>query len=422
MPGLMKFTVDKDLLTETLTDFPVMINLAASSNLAAADLTQIFRDLEGNNLRFKVWNADFSAQLYCEVATWDYANAIGELYVKTTLSHLADTIIWVEWDASWEDNTDYIGVTGSAPAQAVWDDNYVLVYHMNDNPANATQVLDSAGSFVASKKGKGEPVEVAGVIGKAQHFDGSNDYLTNTSVTAPTTITLEFYYTQIADAVSPYYRARMAHQWGSVSTAYSGWILQHSAARTPVLTTSAAGRWGGGGSFGATTLNTPTLLTFTQTPTVCTRYKDGVFVATNAGNYAPYAATVTFQQGQDNYTPERHVHEVRYSSVARSAPWIAATNKSLRDILVTGTLASYYAGQTLRVVKNLGGFSGQTLRTVKAASSFVGQTIRYVILTPVKWINSQNSQRSGSAQAGKQSGNTNFADRTGDITGNTKEQ
>ncbi|MFA5299365.1 MAG: hypothetical protein WC389_14340, partial [Lutibacter sp.] len=69
----------------------------------------------------------------------------------------------------------FVGVTGSAPAEAVWDANYVAVYHMNDNP-DTSHIMDSTtNDYDGTKLSANNPLEADGDLGKKQTF--SSDYI-----------------------------------------------------------------------------------------------------------------------------------------------------------------------------------------------------------------------------------------------------
>jgi hypothetical protein len=68
------------------------------------------------------------------------------------------------------------GAADGADPEAVWDDNFVMVQHMND--ATTSTITDSTQyDNDGAKKGANEPVEAVGKIGKAQDFDGNDDYI-----------------------------------------------------------------------------------------------------------------------------------------------------------------------------------------------------------------------------------------------------
>lgn len=87
--------------------------------------------------------AEDKTKLYSELATWSYLFHDIELWVKGELSSTEDATFYVYYgiDIEWADN-DYTGITGSTPAQAVWDDSFVFVSHMNDQEGG-TKIYDS---------------------------------------------------------------------------------------------------------------------------------------------------------------------------------------------------------------------------------------------------------------------------------------
>jgi len=67
-----------------------------------------------------------------------------ELWIKVPkLSHNINTQIDIYYDETKKPNLQYVGYTGSPAAKHVWDNNYLAVYHMNDNCAHG-YLLDSS--------------------------------------------------------------------------------------------------------------------------------------------------------------------------------------------------------------------------------------------------------------------------------------
>ena len=102
---------------------------------------------------------------------------------KLTLEQLEqlveeNTDFYMYYDADHADNTSYIGDIDSTPGAEVWDDDYLMVCHMVD--ATASTLKDStSNSYDLVKKGADEPLEENS---KEQHFDGSDDYITQATV------------------------------------------------------------------------------------------------------------------------------------------------------------------------------------------------------------------------------------------------
>ncbi|MDD3735401.1 MAG: DUF2341 domain-containing protein [Candidatus Pacebacteria bacterium] len=101
----------------------------------------------------------------------DYDSATGKLisWVKVhTLSSTQDTILYLYYGNQSAENQEN--------KTDVWSNGYVGVWHMNDKTTST--IFDStSNNNHGTKKAVNEPIEIDGKIGKAQNFDGSNDYI-----------------------------------------------------------------------------------------------------------------------------------------------------------------------------------------------------------------------------------------------------
>ena len=154
--------IDLPVPTANLTDFPVEVPLIADAAIGDGALAT------GYDIRFTA--ADGTTLLPYERESWtggagDDVTAI--FWVKTDVA-TAGTYIWCYYgNAAAADGQD---------AEAVWDANFKAVYHMND--ATTSTILDSTGNDNdGAKKAANEPVEADGKIAKGQDFDGANDYI-----------------------------------------------------------------------------------------------------------------------------------------------------------------------------------------------------------------------------------------------------
>lgn len=136
--------------------------------------------ISGSNV-LKSYTYGNQKQLYCEIERWDQTNKSAQLWVKVPII-LSDqpTDIFLYYDETQEDNTSYVGDTGEWPAQQVWDDNFVGVWHMSQDPSiTAPQILDSTS---ISKNGTSygsmtsdDLIETCNSVGI--NFDGTDDYI-----------------------------------------------------------------------------------------------------------------------------------------------------------------------------------------------------------------------------------------------------
>lgn len=171
--GQLKFTVDRAKIGATLSDFPVLVKLGASSGINSVDTSYVLSDLGGDANRKKISvKTEGGNELYVEIEKWDTANKQAWLWVKVpNISTTADTVLYLNYDVNGADNTAYVGDTGSAPAQNVWDTGFKAVYHMNDI---GSIVKDSTRNAHNGTKLGGAPDPVLGKIGPSALFTGSN--------------------------------------------------------------------------------------------------------------------------------------------------------------------------------------------------------------------------------------------------------
>ena len=118
----------------------------------------------------------------------------------------------IEWE---------IGNSDSYLSENVWDNNFKQVLLLND--ANSTRVNDStSNNNDGIKQDTNEPNEIDGFIGKAQDFDGDNDYIDLTGLTAGTTYTLSFWTKMDVNEHNTYHldieSGRILWQWAESGT------------------------------------------------------------------------------------------------------------------------------------------------------------------------------------------------------------
>jgi hypothetical protein len=137
-----KITINHDLVSGTSdvvhVDIPILIAL---SDLAKEDSNDLFDVCRSDGGDIRVTKADGETQLAREIVAIDTTAKNGEMWVKIhQLPAAIDTEILV-----WYDGVSTEPAADSAyGSQAVWNDNYKLVYHFNDTPSGAApQIKDS---------------------------------------------------------------------------------------------------------------------------------------------------------------------------------------------------------------------------------------------------------------------------------------
>jgi hypothetical protein len=285
--------------TANLTDFPEKVPIIADAAIGAHCLAS------GYDIRFTA--ADGTTLLSYERESWSGGggSAVTAIFwVKTDVA-TAGTYIWCYYgNAAASDGED---------AEAVWDDDYKAVYHMKD--ATTSTILDSTGNDNdGTKKAANEPIEATGKIGKGQSFDGANDYINNSIASPAAPVTISVWIKSGKSAANQHigwlwdngYIVYLAGTGGQIAayngatyiTVYSGDALDgawHKVTRVDN---------GPGNSF---LFYVDGQLTYTGTSSVSYGAAKGYWGS-------DYACTDTFAGIMD---------EVRVSSSARSAAWIA---------------------------------------------------------------------------------------------------
>lgn len=174
-----KLTIDQTKVDDNLADFPVLVKLTSAN----FDFTKANAD--GFDLRFT--SSDGETLLKYERERHDSVNELAEYWVKVpAVAAGADTDIYIYYRTT--DTAD-----GADPTN-VWDSNYKMVLHMNDNPDTSTVQDSTSNNKDGTKKAANEPIEAVGKIGKAQDFDGSDDRIDTTpAATSAHTITAWIY-------------------------------------------------------------------------------------------------------------------------------------------------------------------------------------------------------------------------------------
>jgi len=190
LPGWKQFvdiTIPDTLIDEDLTQPAILVKISASCGIGSKDASFIFSELGDNSLKIAFTEAGLTDEKYAEVESWSSGDV--EAYVWVSKSDLvldADGnpayVLRMYFDNDHADNTDYIGVPGSAQGEAIWDSHHKMVLHFAEDPGpgGAGDILDSTsndndGTATASME-TGDLV--AGIIGNALNFDGSNDFIT----------------------------------------------------------------------------------------------------------------------------------------------------------------------------------------------------------------------------------------------------
>jgi hypothetical protein len=324
-PYFMKLQFDNSGVAESLTDFPVLINLTRAGTSFWSHVNSSY-----NDLRFT--DSDGVTSLYFEVEYWNYAGNEGLVWVKIP-----------QIDAS--STTDFIYLyygNPNPPANAyhdptkVWDSNYVLVLHLSE--ASGTRYDSTANNNDATPYG-GLAKAVSGKIDGADNFDNTDDYLEipdSNSLDYGDVVTLEAWFNPNLVGANSFYggidkgtgtiymlgnnNLTSGQQYGAIRLGLSG-------TGTDVCSNTAlsAGSW----SYAVGTKNGADARIYIN-GVLDNQRTTTAYTGTNNANSLRIGKRPT----QTEYL-NSVADEIRISKIARSAGWIKAQYLSMSDSYVT---------------------------------------------------------------------------------------
>ncbi len=332
--GCIRITISSGTVGSDLTNFPIYLNLSSSAGTSSQDLTTIFNALGSNKYKFGIFLSDFVTQCYVEIVSWDETSEVAEIHFRApSILTASNNNFYLVYDSSMADNTTYVGITGSVPAQTVWSNSYAVVYHMNDGTGGLIEDSTQYGND-ATKTGVSLSTEVTGKIGKAQRFDGVDQALLAAHAaslnltsgmieawTKPQNATTDGYVAAKGNPGAGYYyntrfvgssnviewAAASAVQSSNVFTDFGVWVMLGMSFASTSLAFYRNGVAAGTGTLSTAPSNNT----------------DGLYIATRMGGSTP----AHFFDGD--------LDEIRISSVTRTSSWQNATYLSCNDTLCT---------------------------------------------------------------------------------------
>ncbi len=169
-----KITIDHDLVDGDLSDFPVLVSVFDSD---LRDKAQT----DGDDILF-MDGSGVANRLFHEIELYDDSD--GELVTWVKIPDLdgdVDTVLYMYYGNPSCDIQQY--------PELVWDNNYLAVYHLNENLGNRK---DSTSNNLHFNVHSGSPSAMDGKIGNCQDFDG-NERLSINNVNLGTTHTISFW-------------------------------------------------------------------------------------------------------------------------------------------------------------------------------------------------------------------------------------
>ena len=273
----------------------------------------------GGDIRFSSDNAG-STQLSCEVVTFitdnNPANGVAEIWVKVpSISSSSNTTIYVWYNKSGESQP---AIDATYGAESVWDSNFVMVQHLNEDPSGSSpQMIDSTSNDKDGISNGTMLTEdlVAAQIGKGLDLDGNDDYINIPQIVLDSNFSVSFWakpnigtiYQIITDDSDETYSK------GGISIYSSRWRLRETSAD------------------GSSTVDTSSFstslwqfVTFTQSGTTASAYYNGSLE--NSASLSPIDQIDQLFLGSDvgeiGYNGK--IDDIKVSNSVRSASWIKA--------------------------------------------------------------------------------------------------
>jgi hypothetical protein len=149
----VKINISSDEITNTtygatITNSELIFDGQFDEHVASnVEDEQILGLSEAFNKKIAVALSD-GTQLYCEIEQWDTVNNKITLWTSRsnwTISSTEDTILYLYYDGTQDDNTTYVGEAGDTAAKSVWDNDFKGVYLLNGEYSGITgEVKDSS--------------------------------------------------------------------------------------------------------------------------------------------------------------------------------------------------------------------------------------------------------------------------------------
>lgn len=284
-------------------------------------------------------------QLFCEIENFDQINKSAQLWVKIPkVLTKQPTDILLYFDKTQQNNNTYIGTIGDISAQKVWDENFVGVYHMNQDPSvGGACILDST-----KNKLHGTPsASVSSVdadIGKALYFSGAYVVLPDSILLRPSEITLA---TQVKLMTCTNHSRIFDRSAFSLSKGYAITTSVNTSLCFETRSTGGTAYYVTNGGISIANDNSWHTFTGSYKNGLTSSYFDGVNKQNTITN------TVLSDASTDNTSPRigdglydanmtGYVARLQISNISRSKAWCIANEYSIKDYLITITTAPIY--------------------------------------------------------------------------------
>lgn len=171
--NIYEITISPTEIDSNLTHFSLLIILDSNQSDMFTEVGSFFE-------KVAVAKAD-GTQLYVEVEQWDSGSQIALLHVSKDdfiISASQDTKLYLYYDSTHGDNTDYVGEAGDSVVQNIYTANHKVVFNLAEDPSGGSNCIKDSTSNSNHGTPQGAMLTedlIDGSIGKAIETDGVDD-------------------------------------------------------------------------------------------------------------------------------------------------------------------------------------------------------------------------------------------------------
>ena len=152
-------------------------HVEATSDNFTINSGHVIYDVNQKKTAFTTWNG--TQQCYAEIEEFNVTDERALFWVNVPyISDVDDTVLYLYYDSSQSNNTDYVGDVGSFAATKVWDDDFQIVCHMANTPTgSANDIKNSAKGWHGTSYNMASSTLGTSSYGRYLSFDGTADFI-----------------------------------------------------------------------------------------------------------------------------------------------------------------------------------------------------------------------------------------------------
>ena len=334
-PYRQKITIDNSASIETLSNFPVLVHISTANCGTNFDFSS-----DSNTVRFV--DQDDSTACDFETEYWSLSTSTGVADIHVEIpqiqSQAATDYFYQYYGAS--------GVDNASDPSAVWDNNFVMVQHLQEDPSgDAPQMIDSTQydndgtSYGTMTSGD----QVVGQVDGSLDFDGSDDGINcgnNASLNITDAITIEVWIFLRSKNTGDF-QTIAGRGYDDQTISLQNWMQFPPNDGSPTMCCKdASGEHWVGAADAEINLNTWYYLAGTKDTTIMKLWVNAIqrpdtYLSGTSSNSTAQFTIGRWTKDNDKNPLYGIIDEVRVSDIVRSSEWIEASYLSQTDNYIT---------------------------------------------------------------------------------------